>query len=175
VADEPAKCFDRLMRGQVNWGGGTSWEWKNGLDLCGGSQNANATISCFEGQIRARVAWEQAITHCKANGPGVRVDHLAICRAAVQGKIPWNAAGETNWSPANVDRLCANGKRAEPAKCFRFLMLERVNWGGGTKWEWENAIDLCKGSKNHRKTIDCFEAQIKKRVPWKTAIGTCNR
>ena len=49
VGAEPAACYARLMRGEVNWGGGTHWEWDNAANLCHGSQDGRATIACFEG------------------------------------------------------------------------------------------------------------------------------
>jgi hypothetical protein len=61
---QPALCFQRIMHGSVNWGGGTRWKWQNAVDLCGGTLDANATISCFERQIRRGRHWRQAIRTC---------------------------------------------------------------------------------------------------------------
>jgi hypothetical protein len=53
------------MHGGINWGGGTQWQWQNALDLCKGTNNANNTISCFQGKIGAGSAWQQAISACR--------------------------------------------------------------------------------------------------------------
>ena len=66
---EPAKCFERVMHGRINWGGGTQWAWKNALDLCEGTLNANATISCFQAKIKAGIKWPQAIKDCEGSSP----------------------------------------------------------------------------------------------------------
>jgi hypothetical protein len=178
--EEPARCFERLIRGQVNWGGGTNWEWENGVNLCHGTQDARATIACFEGQIRAGINWKAAIPSCAPGGallapPPAPVDQMTVCRNAVEGRIAWNSAGDTRWSPQNVDRLCRGGFADEPARCFERLMRGHVNWGGGTNWEWENAVDLCHAAQDHRATIGCFEQRVRSGVPWKAAIGACRR
>jgi hypothetical protein len=165
----------------VSWGGGTNWAWEIAVGLCHASQDANATIACFEGQIRGGIAWQPAIQACAPAIPGQQVvipppvDQMAVCRNAVQGRVPWNSAGDTNWAPQNVERLCRGGVGDEPARCFERLMRGQVNWGGGTKWEWENASELCRGTTNHRATIECFEARVREGVPWKSAIPGCRR
>jgi hypothetical protein len=179
TGEEPARCFERLIRGQVSWGGGSNWEWENAVSLCHGSQDARATIACFEGQMKARIAWKTAITNCAVNGSAlppptqVAIDPLAACRNAVEGRVPWNSAGDTRWVPANVDRLCRGGAGEEPARCFERLIRGQVSWGGGTNWEWENAVGLCHASQDSRATIACFEGQIRAAIPWKTAISNC--
>jgi len=64
---EPALCFDRVMHGGVDWGGGTKWEWGNALNLCKGSHNANATIACFEKAIKVGKGWKSVINSCSSN------------------------------------------------------------------------------------------------------------
>ncbi|MFW5443977.1 MAG: PASTA domain-containing protein [Methylococcaceae bacterium] len=61
---EPAKCFNRVMHGGINWGGGTKWQWANVINLCEGSKNATSTIRCFQGLIKRRVPWKTAIQKC---------------------------------------------------------------------------------------------------------------
>lgn len=65
LSAEPARCFQRVMHGGVNWGGGTRWSWKNAIDLCEGTRNAKATVSCFEQKIRQGQAWPAAIRQCE--------------------------------------------------------------------------------------------------------------
>lgn len=176
--DEPARCFERLMRGNVNWGGGTNWQFDNAVNLCHATEDHRATIACFEGQIRGKIAWQTAIANC-ARPPQMQQanyvppsDPMAACRSAVEGRIPWNGS-DTHWAPANVERLCQGGVRDEPARCFERLMQGRVSWGGGTNWQWENAVGLCHGSQDANATIACFEGQIRGRIAWQTAIQNC--
>ncbi len=61
---EPAACFQRVMHGGVNWGGGTEWKWENALDLCEGSENATSTVQCFEEELTKNRTWQQAIRTC---------------------------------------------------------------------------------------------------------------
>jgi hypothetical protein len=178
---EPARCFDRLMRGRISWGGGTNWEWENAVNLCHGTQNHHATLACFDGQIRSGVPWQQAIPNCAVGGMGLAppppppppVDQMTLCRNAVQGRVPWNSAGDTRWAPANIERLCRGGVADEPAHCFERLIRGQVSWGGGTKWEWENAVDLCHASQDARSTIACFQQRVQSGLDWKAAIGGC--
>ena len=66
TSTEPGACFARVTTGGVNWGGGTSWNPSNALDLCRATRNASATIGCFQAQIARRVHWRQAIPACRA-------------------------------------------------------------------------------------------------------------
>src|SRR6185436_12291994 len=93
------------------------------------------------------------------------------CSSAVQGRIPWNSQGDTHWNPTNIDRLCSGGAGVEPARCFERLIRGQVNWGGGSNWEWENAVKLCHASQDSNATIACFEGQIRARIAWESAIG----
>jgi hypothetical protein len=79
----PGMCFQRVMHGGVNWGRGTIWEWENALSLCASTRNAEATVSCFEAEIRRHRSWQQSIATCNASGssdapinPPVRVRNM---------------------------------------------------------------------------------------------------
>jgi hypothetical protein len=48
-----------------------------------------------------------------------------------------------------------------------------VNWGGGTKWEWPNALNLCKGTSGADATVSCFQAKIASGARWPQAIAQC--
>ena len=173
---EPGKCFNRVMHGGINWGGGTQWQWKNALDLCEGTLNANATIGCFERKIKAGVKWPQAIKDCGGSSPrnDLPVEEVSACEKMVQGKIAWDYKGSKTWNPTNVNRLCKGAENsAEPAKCFNRVMHEGIDYGGGTKWKWENALNLCEGTFNANATIGCFEEKIQAGIKWPQAIKEC--
>jgi len=64
---EPAKCFNRVMHGGINWGGGTNWKYKNALNLCRLSTNSSQTIACFRDKNRkSKGQWQNAINQCRA-------------------------------------------------------------------------------------------------------------
>jgi hypothetical protein len=63
-SEEPGRCFDKVMRGDINWGGGTRWQPSNAARLCSGSHDSEATIGCFERGIKAGVGWQAAIDRC---------------------------------------------------------------------------------------------------------------
>lgn len=54
------------MTGHVSYGASDKWEYKNAIELCKGSDNAEATISCFSGKIKDNVDWKTAISQCQA-------------------------------------------------------------------------------------------------------------
>jgi len=99
-----------------------------------------------------------------------------ICANQVQGKIAWDYKGHKIWGPNNIDRLCEGAEQSvEPAVCFNRVMHGGINWGGGTFWNWKNALDLCEGTRSAESTIGCFQGEIQKQRPWSNAIRTCNR
>lgn len=63
---EAIACYRRVMRGSVNWGGGTEWLPHNAHALCSGTHNARQTIDCFEAGIRAGRPWRDAVNSCRA-------------------------------------------------------------------------------------------------------------
>ncbi len=97
------------------------------------------------------------------------------CSNFLQNKVAWDYKGSKRWSPTNLNRLCKNVRGNQPALCFKRVMHGNVNYGGGTKWKWENAIDLCEGSRSANRTISCFKNQIKRGKKWKQAIQSCGR
>jgi hypothetical protein len=98
---------------------------------------------------------------------------VSRCHAAVQGRIAWDYEGSTLWEPQNLDRLCGDGRSAEPARCFQQALHGGVDWGGGTHWEWENAIALCQGTQDARATIGCFRSRVRQGYAWEEAIEDC--
>ncbi len=61
------QCYN-AVQGKVAWNqaGSTTWGEGNLRNLCQGTTNPGATISCFQGQIRQHNDWSRAITACKA-------------------------------------------------------------------------------------------------------------
>ncbi len=97
------------------------------------------------------------------------------CVQAVQGKIVSGHKAPTTWAAANLNRLCRGAEASEePGRCFREIMLGKVNWGGGTTWATSNALALCGATQSARKTIDCFKKRVSSNEPWRTAIKQCN-
>jgi hypothetical protein len=63
---EPAKCFDEIMRGKVEWGAGTTWVTSNALALCAGTKSARRTLDCFSRAVSSSQTWQVAIRQCRA-------------------------------------------------------------------------------------------------------------
>jgi uncharacterized glyoxalase superfamily protein PhnB len=96
------------------------------------------------------------------------------CVLAVQGKIPSSHNGSNTWPEANLTRLCRGAEAsAEPARCFVQIMRGRVNWGAGTTWVTTNALALCGGTRNARRTLDCFSKGVSSDQTWQVAIRQC--
>ena len=58
---------------------------------------------------------------------------------------------------------------------FLLAVQGNINWGGGTRWNWQNALNLCAGTKNASSTFSCFSRKIDRGVIWQNAIGACNQ
>jgi hypothetical protein len=63
---EPAKCFNKVMHGNISWGSGNKWQWKNAINLCKGTVSANSTIGCFQKAIKTGESWQTAINRCSS-------------------------------------------------------------------------------------------------------------
>jgi hypothetical protein len=103
-----------------------------------------------------------------------RPPSTAACAQALQGRIAWDYSGSTRWNPDNVERLCRGASDDQPARCFNRVMHGGINWGGGTRWEWANAIDLCEGTTNADATVACFQRYLGAGRPWGAAIAACD-
>jgi len=99
---------------------------------------------------------------------------VQTCAQSVQGRIEWDYSGSRTWAPGNVERLCSGAADDQPARCFDRVMHGGINWGGGVRWEWPNAIDLCEGAKNADLTIGCFQRSINAGRPMRDAIAACD-
>ena len=96
-----------------------------------------------------------------------------LCNAALQGRIAWDYNGNTVWAENNMARLCRGGRGAEPAQCFQRIMHGSIDWGGGTQWQWSNAISVCEGTQNAALTVTCFQLQRAAGRDWLTASTLC--
>ena len=111
--------------------------------------------------------------------PAAEIGSATACRDALQGHIAWDYDGSTVWATANLDRLCAGAPRStEPARCFQTAMHGGVgeggiNWGGGNRWQWQNAVDLCTGVTDANAVIGCFRERIANGTDWQAAIRAC--
>ena len=98
------------------------------------------------------------------------------CYDLIQGKIPWNSAGNKNWSPGNVRALCAGTTRAtEPGVCFNYVMFRGSDWGQKSthKIQWGDASTLCQGTSNSASTTACFKAKINANQSVSQAAKAC--
>jgi len=50
-----------------------------------------------------------------------------------------------------------------------------ISWGGGSQWRWENVLDLCRGSADAGRTIQCFQNRIEGGKEWSVAVEECTR
>ena len=58
------------------------------------------------------------------------------CAAAIQGKVAWNWAGDKNWEPGNLRRLCESTTLVDATtECFRSEIQSHD--------DWERAIRTC--------------------------------
>lgn len=98
------------------------------------------------------------------------------CASYIQGKIAWDYKGNKHWAQSNINNLCREAEASrQPGACFNRVMHGGVNWGGGTKWRWPNALNLCQGSTNASSTISCFKREISKKRSWRQAIAACKK
>ena len=58
-------CFSSVKKGHVNWGKGTDWEWKNIINLCSGTDDAEKTLECFNKGVAAGSDWRDVILLCQ--------------------------------------------------------------------------------------------------------------
>jgi hypothetical protein len=103
------------------------------------------------------------------------IGSLSHCkRAILLGDVGWGH-GNSDWSDANLNRLCGNSPNMsdQPVRCYERVMSGNVNWGGGTLWVPGNALDLCERTSSADNTIGCFERGIASGLPWQRAIQSC--
>ncbi len=97
-----------------------------------------------------------------------------VCADSVQGRIAWDGAKNTSWTPANLAALCNGAETStEPGLCFKRVKSGTVDFGGGTNWNPDNALRLCAGALNANARVTCFEGKIAQGIKWAAAIGQC--
>lgn len=117
----------------------------------------------------------RAATTVRAHIPVITNSGSNRCHNSLQNKVAWDYQGNKRWAQNNIDRLCGSVGTDQPAQCFNQVMHHGVNWGGGTQWQWENALNLCAGSLNANRTVACFKKAITQGNNWSTAINSCQR
>jgi hypothetical protein len=45
----------------MDWGKGTDWDWRNVINLCSGSSDAQKSADCFKKAIATGADWRDAI------------------------------------------------------------------------------------------------------------------
>lgn len=62
---QETSCYN-MVQGKVPWNtaGNTTWNEANVRNLCKGTTNASATVSCFRSKISSGVTWDKATTAC---------------------------------------------------------------------------------------------------------------
>jgi uncharacterized glyoxalase superfamily protein PhnB len=114
---------------------------------------------------RAVKTEDRADAAADTNGQGGQV--TSVCSAAVQRQLP-------AWDAASRAKLCRGAEGTpEPAGCVGRLMSGTVSWGGGTAWMPTNALTLCAGTPNAKRTLDCFASAISEGRTWQAAIARC--
>ena len=173
---EPGRCFQQVMHGGVDWGGGKQWQWPDALALCAGTTDAKTTVVCLERSIRAGRPKTWAIAACQADkaAPGQPALLGSTCTTSVQGKIAWDYSGRTTWAPQNLARLCRGAEGSvEPGRCFQQVMHGGVAWGGSKRWEWPDAVALCAGTTDAKRTVACYEGWVRRGRTGQDAITAC--
>ena len=144
-----------------------------GLELCKGTQDDLLSIACFEEQRSLGLSDAVAVDNCSGG-------NSTVCEDSIRG-VAWDYNGNTSWASANVEGLCFRAETSDqPAQCFSAVMHgadSRVpgglDYGGGNRWTWQNALELCSSTVNANETIACFEQSICDGNDWRTAIADC--
>ena len=149
-----SECARRLIcEDQVCLGG-------RGFRPCTDDGQCSGRLVCFSGS-------------CKAYRDPV--DTSGPCDSVVNGKIPWNAAGNTSWAPRDVRSLCGDNPSTEPVSCFHRAMFGGVERGDRTPWLWRDAHKLCSRTSDSGATILCFQRRIAAGDSVETAIEACRQ
>lgn len=99
------------------------------------------------------------------------------CEMALQGKVPYDNKGSTDWADSQIKILCGTAiNSSQPAICFSDIMLSEITQGNDKKWEWRYAIQLCKQTLNSQETLKCYFDKVKSqgKINWKEIITDCN-
>ena len=99
--------------------------------------------------------------------PGPNVPNLSG-----QPSLPSEQPAVTKPRPTPTTTISGGGSSEEVAACKRTLQSGKISWGGGTKWSSANIDKLCKGTKDAKATITCFQANVGA-LGWSAAIDRC--
>jgi hypothetical protein len=132
VARPAAAAETRCMaaiQGKVAWNraGDKNWDAANLQRLCDSTtlEALDSTVACFRREIQRYDDWERATDTCTE---GQR------CPAAIQGKVAWNRAGDKNWEPGNLRRLCESTSLVDATiECFRKEIQKQDDWDRATR------------------------------------------
>ncbi len=166
---QAAWCFARAMHDPKYLGWHKPFNWSFPIDLCEGSQNADATLDCYAAERQAGKSLAQATAACDERSKNV-------CASAVQGKIAWSKGGSKQWNPSNVTRLCGNVPGTQPAQCFDKLIQGRgITRRDRKPWTWGPAIDLCKGALSVETVETCYSNAMREGLDDAAAIKRCGQ
>ena len=87
--------------------------------------------------------------------------------SATAGRSPTEAQAGTK-----PDADSPNKSESEVELCKTILQSGRISWGGGTAWAPVNIDRLCSGTKDAKKTIECFQSNVEA-AGWDKAIEMC--
>jgi len=139
------------------------------------SGGESAQVKALENQIsRLRKRNQSLLKQLAAVGSGQKGSDFA-CARAIQNKIAWDYKGSKKWDEESIKQLCGSQTRSvEPARCFQKVMFGGINRGRGTRWKWQDAIDLCEGASKASARIDCFKRALPRLRSQRAAIAACD-
>lgn len=98
------------------------------------------------------------------------------CMEFVQGNIPWNSSGDTDWTDEALETLCEGTRNPpQPGLCFDRVMHNGVDLDEEIHWRWREAAALCAGTNDAKSRIACFAEKIQEGRHWKSAIAECGK
>lgn len=121
------------VQGRVAWNqqGNTQWQTGNLERLCRGTQDANATVACFQAQIRMHNDWSRGIDACQ--GMAQAAPPASAEPAVVTGRNVMLVATGQNGQRGPVFRIVPGGRQwvefdNTGRAAFRFDEVQRDDW-----------------------------------------------
>lgn len=115
--------------------------------------------------------------HAGTENNNTAVTEEQDCFDRVQGKLAWNAAGNTSWNPSSIRSLCQGTTvGSAPPACFNTAMFQGAAWGQRSQdtMSWSLASRLCQGTNNATKPISCLKSKLKGKRTLSGAIDLCS-
>lgn len=141
------------------------------------AQDVKALRGELEQQKQQRTAAQEqlqvmmaALVDARQDAEPPRVQHSSLQTGAISSSPTPRPNSDPRITPTS---RTVPPPPAEAAACYRQLMGGKINWGGGTGWLPSNAQALCSGTRSARQTIDCFQAQVRAKRPWREAVNAC--